>query len=301
MSDVEERGAHRPERPARRPAAPRREPETAEAEAQARQLEAFFTALRGAAKRLLMLDYDGTLAPFRMEPHRARPYPGVCELLAEIMAMDDRTRVVIISGRWVRDLIPLLGLEKLPEIWGSHGRERLRPDGGYEFAEIPPAAMHALLKVDAWETALRQAGGRIERKPASLAIHWRGLPAARIERLRTQILSHWADLERRAGLDLRQFDGGIEVVVRGCSKATAVETLLAETGAGTIAAYLGDDLTDEDALNAIRGRGLGVLVCDVQRRSAAAVWLRPPQQVRAFLKRWIAACASTAGTEDPSP
>ncbi|MBI5618269.1 MAG: trehalose-phosphatase [Gammaproteobacteria bacterium] len=274
-----------------------REPDAADADGRrsavlrAPQLDAFFGALSGATTRLLMLDYDGTLAPFRMEPHRARPYPGVCELLAEIMA-SGTTRVVIISGRWVRDLIPLLGLGRLPEIWGSHGRERLRPDGRYEFEEIPPSAMHALLKADAWETDLRQAGGRVERKPASLAIHWRGLPVARIERLRAHILARWDALPGREGLDLRQFDGGIEVVVRGCSKATAVETLLAEAGRGAISAYLGDDLTDEDALGAIYGRGLGVLVSDACRRTAAEAWLRPPQEVRKFLEQWIAACGS---------
>lgn len=261
--------------------------------AQRERLDAFFEALREAPCRVLMLDYDGTLAPFRMEPHSALPYPGICELLDTIEAITD-TRVVIVSGRWIRDLIPLLGLRRLPELWGSHGRERLGPDGRYEFLEIAPDSLRALFQADAWEAQVRQSGGRVERKPASLAIHWRGLSGGRIDQIRAFVDKGWEMLPGREGLDLRRFDGGIEVVVRGCSKATAVATILSESGPGAVAAYLGDDLTDEDALGAIRGRGLGVLVSDSPRRSVADVWLRPPQEVRAFLKQWAQTCGGGA-------
>lgn len=261
--------------------------------AQQERLGAFFEALRDAPGRVLMLDYDGTLAPFRMEPHMALPYPGVCELLDAIMAITD-TRVVIVSGRWIRDLIPLLGLRRLPELWGSHGRERLWPDGRYEFTAIPQDSLRALFNADAWEAQVRQSGGRVERKPASLAIHWRGLSSGRTDQIRAFVDKAWEALPGRDGLDLRRFDGGIEVVVRGCSKATAVERILSESGPGALAAYLGDDLTDEDALGAIRGRGLGVLVSDSPRRSVAEVWLRPPQEVRAFLRQWAQTCGGGA-------
>jgi len=254
-----------------------------------RRLDAFFEALREAPRRVLMLDYDGTLAPFRLEPHKALPYPGVCELLDRVIA-DSGTRLAIISGRWIRDLIPMLELKRRPELWGTHGRERLWPDGRYEFAEIPRESHLALLEADAWETQVRLLGGRVERKPASLAIHWRGISAARVDQIRDHVLEMWEKIEPRGDLDLRSFDGGMELVVRGCSKATAVNTILSESGPGTVAAYLGDDLTDEDALTALQGRGLGVLVSDAPHRTAADVWLRPPQGVRAFLAQWVQIC-----------
>ena len=44
-------------------------------------LERFFAALERAKTRALLLDYDGTLAPFRIERDQATPYPVVRELL----------------------------------------------------------------------------------------------------------------------------------------------------------------------------------------------------------------------------
>jgi trehalose-phosphatase len=81
-----------------------------------------FRSLGGAARRALMLDYDGTLAPFHVDPVRAEPYPGVREALAAILSAG-HTRLVVVTGRATRDLLPLLRLNPGPEIWGSHGWE----------------------------------------------------------------------------------------------------------------------------------------------------------------------------------
>lgn len=83
-------------------------------------LDSFFARLAAAPRRALLLDYDGTLAPFKTKRQQAAPYPGVPELLAAVRDAG-RTRVVVISGRSVADLGRLLGLDALPELWGSHG------------------------------------------------------------------------------------------------------------------------------------------------------------------------------------
>jgi hypothetical protein len=85
----------------------------------------FFNRVQHAAVRLLMLDYDGTLAPFHVRPERAPPYPPsrVVSALDEI-ARDGRTRIVIVSGRRAAEIEPLLTLRSMPEIWGAHGWER---------------------------------------------------------------------------------------------------------------------------------------------------------------------------------
>src|SRR3990167_10679800 len=101
-------------------------------------LETFFGRVRSAAARVLMLDYDGTLAASRINPAEAAPYPGVMPLLDEIQQAG-HTRVVMVSGRWTKDLVPLLGLKRAPEIWGSHGWERLQPHGEYNVGRITPS------------------------------------------------------------------------------------------------------------------------------------------------------------------
>jgi len=107
------------------------------------QLQSFFERLNSRGGGALALDYDGTLAPFQVDRDAAVPYPGVAALIRDIQALG-RTRVVLISGRPAEEVRRLLGVEPAPEIWGAHGRQRLRPDGSSEMAEIRAADRAAL-------------------------------------------------------------------------------------------------------------------------------------------------------------
>jgi len=249
------------------------------------KLDQFFARLRQARQCALLLDYDGTLAPFQIDPAQAQPYPGVRAALNTLLAQQD-TRLVIISGRWTRDLLPLLGLAQQPEVWGSHGWERCHADGRCETRRPDERALQALAQADHWTEAAVALGARREPKPASLAIHWRGLDAGTISKIRAAILEQWALHSRDKGLEAHDFDGGIELRVPGCSKADAVQTLATESGE-TLMAYLGDDLTDEDAFRALGPDDLGVLVRPDYRQTAARAWLKPPHELLAFLNRWI--------------
>ena len=51
----------------------------------ATNLDTFFKRVQATRDRLLLLDYDGTLAPFVPERDRAVPYPGVRELLKKML------------------------------------------------------------------------------------------------------------------------------------------------------------------------------------------------------------------------
>lgn len=247
-------------------------------------LDSFFAQLAAAPERALLLDYDGTLAPFRAERDQAVPYPAVGPLLAGLIAAG-HTRVVVISGRAIADLRALLGLDPLPELWGSHGWERQLADGTYcppELGALPVAGLEAAHKAAA-ERGLVEA---LERKPAGLALHWRGMAAGEAQAMREEIGQVWASIVLQYGLKVHQFDGGLELRVPGQDKGGAVRTLLAELQPGAALAYLGDDLTDEDAFHAIGDRGLRVLVRPERRPSAADIWLRPPEELIAFLERW---------------
>lgn len=247
-------------------------------------LTEFFRRVRAANRCLLLLDYDGTLAPFHVDPAQARPYPGVCERLDAIME-DRRTRLVLISGRWTRDLLPLLTLRRRPEIWGSHGWEQLTPDGGYAVAPIQEEALRRLLEADELERRIEKLGGRCERKPGGFAVHWRGLAPNQIADIRSEVFENWMDQGLHRDLVWHDFDGGVELRAPGRNKGYVVDTLLAEAP-GAVAAYLGDDNTDEDAFRAIHGKGLGVLVRPEFRPTAADVWLQPPTELLDFLDRW---------------
>ena len=252
---------------------------------------AFLDTLAAAPSRVLLLDYDGTLAPFRVERDQAVPYPGVREAVRGLMA-SGRTRVAVISGRHLADLRPLLAVEPPPELWGSHGWERIEPGGALRVRELP-AATAAALREAGRALAAPGLAGRVETKPTSIAVHVRGLPAPDAERMTAAVRTAWEALAGDGSLAVHAFDGGIELRASGWDKGDAVRSVLDAEPPGTAVAYLGDDATDEDAFRALdalaadgRVRRLGVLVRAERRESTAGVRLEPPGQLLDFLQRW---------------
>jgi trehalose-phosphatase len=243
----------------------------------------FFEKLRSAPQRVLLLDYDGTLSPFVVDRNQAFPYPEVPELVSKISASG--TRVVLISGRAAREIILLSGIVPHPEIWGSHGLERLRPDGSYEVEPLRSEDENALLRA---AEAIRHDGlePHLELKPGGVAVHWRGMSDPEIEQLRTRVKSLWADVLRESNLKLLDFDGGLELRTTAANKANAVNAILGESNADAAVAYLGDDLTDEDAFEALKGQGLAVLVRAEPRQTSADLRLKGPEELVRFLHDW---------------
>ena len=248
-------------------------------------LTGFYERVAKAPGRVLMLDYDGTLAPFNVRPERAVPYPEVLPVLDAIVSAGG-TRVVVVSGRPADELPPLLALTERLEIWGSHGWERLMPDGRRVAQQPTPAASDALRAAAAAVGSTQDQGARIEVKLASVALHWRGLEAERAVAVEERARSAWTEAADGGALELLPFDGGLEVRATGCNKQYAVKAVLSETPEDHAVAYLGDDVTDEDAFRAVKLRGLSVLVRAQFRETAADVWLEPPHELVEFLSHW---------------
>jgi trehalose-phosphatase len=249
-------------------------------------LTAFLESLECSEERLLMLDYDGTLSPYHIERDKAVPYAGIREILAEVLSAAD-CRTVIVSGRSINDLLSLLGIESGIEIWGCHGWERISPTGDYTGPDLDDDQKAAL--GEAAESATSEGlGERLEVKTACVAIHWRGLGEIETAELVRTIGRKWQVIAEKTKMELHEFNGGMEMRPGGMDKGMVVNRLLSESGGP--AAYLGDDLTDEDAFRAISGRGIGILVGPELRETAADVWLAPPEELIWFLERWVEKC-----------
>jgi trehalose 6-phosphate phosphatase len=253
----------------------------------------FLSKLSEAAKRVLVIDYDGTIAPFCSDREKAVPYPGIPELLERIEEQCN-TRLIIITGRRAHEVVPLLGLIPFPEIWGTYGLERLHRDSSRwwcrsDETEISDEAIAALssaeLQLDA--EGLRD---HIEVKMAGVAIHWRGLQPQDVLNLRKKAYRIIEPLTRSRQLVMAEFDRGVELRLHSANKGEAVRKLLQELDPNVPVAYLGDDATDEEAFRALNGRGLTVLVGPKQRFTSAQVWLRPPEELTAFLNDWVRSC-----------
>lgn len=252
------------------------------------ELERFMSSVAQSPRSVLLLDYDGTLAPFSLHRRQALPYPGMAALLQEII-VNGRTRVVIITGRNAHEVMTLLAVNPRPEIWGCHGFERLRTDGICEIPDVRGTAMRALAEAEDW---LKGQGldSVAEFKTAAIAIHWRGLGEARAAEIRDLVMRGWSPIAERTPMELLEFDGGIELRVPGHDKGDAVRTILSEIRPAVPVAYLGDDWTDERAFHVLGTAGLSVLVRPQWRKTAASLWIRPPEGVHEFLTKWLLAC-----------
>jgi trehalose-phosphatase len=250
-------------------------------------LNQFFSLLENSIDRILMLDYDGTLAPFNPDRNKAYPYPKAAEIVNKIL-VDNSCRVIIISGRTIDDLLNLIMFESMPEIWGSHGYEKQLPDGT-RFIETVSAEVKETIRL--YEEAFRIAELEkyCEKKPFGIAVHWRGCSMDQINQIKTKV-DHIASKINNHSVSVADFDGGKEIRINGIDKGTAVNKIMSNAMAGSVSAYLGDDLTDEDAFRQMGDSGLKVLVREKPRVTSADIRLTPPDELVWFLGKWRDLC-----------
>jgi trehalose-phosphatase len=243
----------------------------------------FWDTLSRHPYRLLALDYDGTLAPFRIERMQAYPYPGIPGALVRISRRPDTT-LAVISGRPLAELAILLGsFEGI--IIGSHGMEK-RSLNGDIIARVPEQEQRDGLISAQTAATDRGLEALIEVKPASVALHTRKLGAGGSSVIEGEIACLWSGLSGRYGLEVRKFNGGVEVRAAGWNKGDALAELLRGMPEGSLCTYIGDDDTDEDAFLAIRSTGFGIRVGSPGSPTAARGFLPDIPAVRIFLEAW---------------
>jgi trehalose-phosphatase len=249
-------------------------------------LDAFFQKLAKTPHALLFLDFDGTLAPFSQDPEAVRPYPEVMEKIDRIIKTG-RTKVVIVSGRSLKNLKSKINLSLLPELWGSHGAERFIAGTSEVIMNASAKEIQPFLDEAAKVAATSAPDLLLEIKPFAVALHWRGIEAgiAGIQSMKT--LNGWQLIAAGKPLEIHEFDGGIELRAAGVNKGIVVQTLIKEMPKGTLTAYLGDDFTDEEAFAALGPHALKLLVRSDLRNTLADVQLIPPGELYWFLDQWI--------------
>lgn len=248
----------------------------------------FWQQVRQANKLFLGLDYDGTLAPFEIDPMQAKPLPGIADLLRDLTT-GGRTQVAIISGRPVAEVMTLLNNPPVTVI-GSHGFEIWPVDGACVVRQPTPEQRQGLFEI---RTQLQKSGygNKLEVKVASLAMHTRGLDPVMAVAMEEEIANQWSGVALQHGLECRRFNGGIEIRCCGWDKGAALIALLNVQPENDFAVYVGDDETDEDAFTVLRGRGIGIKVGDPSWPTAAQGFLPDCRAMVDFLRTWVALTA----------
>lgn len=244
----------------------------------------FFDQLGDSDSAVLFLDFDGTLAPFHVDPQQVDMYPGIAPRLDRLM-QETATRLVVVSGRPVENLRTFMRLNVVPELWGCHGAERLVNESKrtQDLSEKQKKGLKEGLAV----LLATMPTVRYESKPYSIAVHWRGESIPTQLNIAKKAREIWGPLTAAHELVIAEFDNGLELRPENIHKGMVVDTVLLDYPEGVPAAYLGDDYTDEDAFKAMGKRGLKALVRREPRATAADLVLNPPEDVIAFLDRWI--------------
>jgi trehalose-phosphatase len=231
---------------------------------------------------LLMLDYDGTLAPIVSDPAAAWPLSGARDALLALAARRDRIDLAVISGRGLSELVRLLGVQHGLYLAGVHGLELEDADGRREVAAGLEDALRQLEQVRRWlhERVPGGAGLMVEDKRLAVALHYRNADPALAQPLVSEFESF---VGRPSGhLVVKHGKQVVEAAPRGADKGAAVTRLVERMGAKVVPVYIGDDLTDEDAFAALAGRGVTVKVGGAGE-SAARYRVESPTQVAAIL------------------
>lgn len=248
-------------------------------------LNGFFKKLSLHKRSLLITDYDGTLAPFNVHRQQAMPYPGMYEKLRNIDFPP--SRVIILTGRNLLELTTMLSWLNFPEIWGSYGIERLYSKDRYEKDDLDLNQIRGLRIAQEKHPELIKSGV-FEVKPFSLALHWREMNDRMRTELTNKIYKEWEEITYDYHLEIIHFDGGIELKPKNRNKREAMNQILKNVPSDTVIAYLGDDLTDELAFEALGPRGLKVLVREQNRiNTKADLRINPGSEVLHFFDRWI--------------
>ena len=218
-------------------------------------------ALHLAGRRpAVFLDYDGTLTPIVDRPEEAL----ISESMREaVRGLAKRCPVCVVSGRDRRVVQELMGVDDLI-VAGSHGFDIWSPAGG-EIQREEGEEFGRLL--EGVEARLREElggieGALVEPKKSSVAAHYRLVSEnerPRVGRVVEEILAeHPDELKVTPGKMVYEIQPNID-----WDKGKAVLYLLEALRLNredVVPIYLGDDITDENAFEALKDRGIGILV-----------------------------------------
>ena len=214
--------------------------------------------LAGTPRLLVALDFDGTLSPFVAEPMDARMHDAARTAVIALAAAP-ATTVALVSGRSLADLRVIAEHDDASRILlaGSHGVEYWFPGRGRVIPAVDAAdaALHESVLAEARARLAGLAGIGIEPKSFGFSVHSRvadAATAAEAVRIADELMA-----ERAPGWRRRLGPSIVEYSFRDEGKDAAIDVLRDEVQP-TAVAFAGDDVTDEDAIAALRTDDVGI-------------------------------------------
>ena len=234
---------------------------------------------KASSKRLLFLDYDGTLVPFNTDPEKAVPDKSLLEVIQKLSS-DKKNRVVVISGRDQNTLKHWLG--DLPiDIIAEHGVWYKERKSEWKIAQKLDVDWKADIRDILEMYVSKTPGSFIEEKDYSLAWHYRKVETGLGELRAREIISHLKFLVNNMDLQVLEGSMVVEIKNKGVNKGKAATTWLQKYPSAFMLA-IGDDWTDEDTFKAMPKEAFTIKVG--QSASTARYNLPDFKKVREFLE-----------------
>jgi trehalose 6-phosphate synthase/phosphatase len=199
-------------------------------------------------RRLILLDYDGTLVSFKGKPAEARPDDEIMSLLQNL-SNNDKNTVVIVSGRDKVTLERWLGNLNV-ELVAEHGGWIKRKNEDWNSLEPFTGDWKETIRPILELYSDRTPGSSVEEKDFCLVWHYRRadpeLAYLREQELRINLLN------MTENLDVGVFEGNkiLEIRKVGVNKGRATEFWIAQQNWEFLLAA-GDDYTDEEMFSVL--------------------------------------------------
>lgn len=196
-------------------------------------------------KIALFLDFDGTLVDFADHPD-AILVPASLPRLLEKLHRQTLGALAIITGRDIAVIDRFLAPVSLP-VAGVHGFIRRDASGKLHETPFDAAALEAIER-ELSQFAKHRPGLLVERKPGSLALHFRRAPHLAAQCLEVAE----AAVAGVEGFHLQRGKSVIEMRTAGRDKGEAIAAFLNEPPfRGKVPVFAGDDTTDEDGFRVV--------------------------------------------------
>ncbi len=239
-------------------------------------------------KRLLLLDYDGTLVNFSKIPSQASPNTELLQLLTDL-CQDPKNEVYIISGRDSQTLGNWLGHLPIGLI-AEHGAKHRHKQSKW--------SNEALAESITWKDKIeeimqhyvvRSPNSFIEKKEFSLAWHYRNADPFLAARRARDLYEELVEYTLQMPLDVLNGHKVIEVRNRGINKGIAAARIL-EKDTYDFVLCIGDDQTDEDMFKILANRKGAYTIKVGHQASFAQYNLYTPFLVSSLLEMLAGTC-----------
>ena len=243
------------------------------------------------ARPIILMDFDGTLAEFQIDPG-AVTLPPSRQILLQTLEKRADLSAGIISGRRLTDVRERVPPAPSMFFAGLHGLEIEGPGLRFAHNAVALAAPGlSLLSKDLRRAVKPLPGVFVEDNTYSVVLHVRGASKADRQHAITRFTALSEPLLAEGTVRLQSGDQVLELIPNvDWAKGDAVNAIMRQVAADTKDAvwpvYIGDDATDEDAFEEIGTKGLTIAVG--KRSAGASFQIDDPAAVECLLKAMLA-------------